>query len=42
MLTSCSIRIAIVELSRLWDFWLGLPVKPRSWEFKPPKVREEL
>ncbi|KAB2573972.1 Endoplasmic oxidoreductin-1 protein [Lasiodiplodia theobromae] len=36
------IRIAIVELSRLWDFWLGLPVKPRSWEFKPPKVREEL
>ncbi|OJD35138.1 endoplasmic oxidoreductin-1 [Diplodia corticola] len=36
------IRITIVELSRLWDFWLGLPTKPRSWEFRKPVAREEL
>ncbi|KAF4311222.1 Endoplasmic reticulum oxidoreductin 1 [Botryosphaeria dothidea] len=36
------IRITIVEFSRLWDFWLGLPVKPRSWEIRPPKPKEEL
>ncbi|KAK8225741.1 endoplasmic reticulum Oxidoreductin 1-domain-containing protein [Phyllosticta capitalensis] len=34
-------RIAIVELSRLWDFWLGLPVKPRSWELRVPR-REDV
>ena len=26
-------RIIVVELSRLWSFWLGLPVVERSWEF---------
>ena len=26
-------RIVVVELSRLWSFWLGLPVVERSWEF---------
>ncbi|KAK7563922.1 endoplasmic reticulum Oxidoreductin 1-domain-containing protein [Phyllosticta citricarpa] len=35
------IRIFIVELSRLWDFWLGLPVKPRSWELRVPR-REDV
>ncbi len=27
-------RIIVVELSRLWSFWLGLPVQERSWEFQ--------
>ena len=27
-------RIAYLETSRLWHFWLGQPVGPRSWEFK--------
>ncbi|KAF2452692.1 endoplasmic reticulum Oxidoreductin 1-domain-containing protein [Lineolata rhizophorae] len=34
-------RIAVVETSRLWDFWLGLPPRPRSWEWRVPG-REEL
>lgn len=25
-------KILVVETSRLWDYWLGLPVQPRSWE----------
>ncbi|TKA83809.1 hypothetical protein B0A55_00016 [Friedmanniomyces simplex] len=32
--------IALVELSRLWDYWLGRPMRPRSWEFKGPDFRE--
>lgn len=36
-----ALRIFIVELSRLWDWWLGLPMKERSWEFKFPS-RDEL
>ncbi|KAK0515651.1 hypothetical protein JMJ35_001685 [Cladonia borealis] len=35
-------RIIVVELSRLWSFWLGLPVVERSWEFnwRPPQKDE--
>ena len=35
-------RIIVVELSRLWSFWLGLPVVERSWEFTwhPPQKDE--
>ncbi|KAH7025551.1 endoplasmic reticulum Oxidoreductin 1-domain-containing protein [Macrophomina phaseolina] len=36
------LKISIMEFGRLWDYWLGLPVKPRSWEFRAPKPREEL
>ncbi|KAK1809705.1 endoplasmic oxidoreductin-1 [Friedmanniomyces endolithicus] len=32
--------IAFMELSRLWDYWLGKPMRPRSWEFKGPDFRE--
>ncbi|KAL8864760.1 MAG: hypothetical protein Q9174_007233, partial [Haloplaca sp. 1 TL-2023] len=30
-------QIGILEMSRLWNFWLGLPVQPReySWDFGP-------
>ncbi|KAF2085624.1 endoplasmic oxidoreductin [Saccharata proteae CBS 121410] len=34
------LKIFIVEISRLWDWWLGMPVKPRSWEFRFPTRRE--
>lgn len=34
-------RIVVVEISRVWSFWLGLPVQERSWEFKFP-ARDEL
>ncbi|EEQ84712.2 oxidoreductin [Blastomyces dermatitidis ER-3] len=34
-------KILIMELSRLWNFWLGVPVPPRSWEFRFPR-RDEL
>lgn len=33
--------IAISELRRLWAFWLGKPVPPRSWEFHRP-TRDDL
>ncbi|OCL11030.1 endoplasmic oxidoreductin [Glonium stellatum] len=35
------LKIIIVESSRLWDYWLGLPVRPRSWEIRWPR-RDEL
>jgi len=37
-------RIFIMEMNRLWNFWLGLPVPPRSWaiEFPEPLRRDEL
>ena len=28
--------IVVVEFSRLWDFWLGKPMRPRSWEISFP------
>jgi hypothetical protein len=31
-----AIKILIMEGSRLWDYWLGLPVGPRSWEIRFP------
>jgi len=33
--------IAVTELQRGWDFWLGRPVRPRMWEIRAPS-REEL
>ena len=33
--------IVIMELNRLWNFWLGLPVPERSWDIKFP-TRDEL
>ena len=33
-------RIAIMELNRLWSYWLGLPVGERSWEIRWPKHEE--
>lgn len=33
--------IVIMELNRLWAFWLGLPVPPRSWGIHFP-ARDEL
>ncbi|KAL6715971.1 endoplasmic oxidoreductin-1 [Lecanora helva] len=29
-----ALKILIFELSRLWSFWLGLPVYERSWEWR--------
>ncbi|PGH12738.1 hypothetical protein AJ79_04099 [Helicocarpus griseus UAMH5409] len=34
-------RTFVLESSRLWNYWLGLPVPPRSWEFRFPR-RDEL
>lgn len=33
--------ILLMEMSRLWNFWVGLPVPPRSWDFHFP-TRDEL
>ena len=33
--------VFLSEMDRVWSFWLGLPVQPRSWEFKTPS-RDEL
>jgi len=32
--------IVITELSRLTEYWLGVPVKPRSWEIRIPRKEE--
>lgn len=29
-------EITVLELNRLWNFWLGLPVPPRSWKIRRP------
>jgi ERO1-like protein beta len=34
-------NICTLEVDRLWNWWLGLPVQPRTWEFSFPR-REEL
>lgn len=34
------LKIVIVESSRLWDYWLGLPMRPRSWEVRWPRKDE--
>lgn len=33
--------ILLMEMNRLWNFWIGLPVPPRSWDFHFP-TRDEL
>lgn len=33
--------ILVMEINRLWNYWLGLPVPPRSWDFHLP-TRDEL
>ena len=33
--------IFVMEMNRLWNFWVGLPVPPRSWEIHFP-TRDEL
>ena len=35
-------KILIFELSRLWSFWLGLPIGERSWEFRWSTGSDEL
>lgn len=37
-------EVLILETSRLWNYWLGLPVPPRSWRIQVPKEmrRDEL
>lgn len=40
-LPSTLYHIAIMELNRLWSYWLGLPVPPRSWKIHYPS-RDEL
>lgn len=37
-----ALKILILELDRLWSFWLGLPVTPRSWEFQWRPQKDEL
>jgi len=32
--------ILVMELNRLWNFWLGLPVPDRSWDFHFPTSDE--
>ncbi|KAI9748225.1 MAG: endoplasmic oxidoreductin-1 [Lichina confinis] len=34
-------QIALEEASRAWNFWLGIPVGPRSWQIRWPS-RDEL
>lgn len=38
---SKAFKILIFETSRLWSFWLGLPIEQRSWEIRLP-TREDL
>ena len=35
-------KITVLELSRLWSFWLGLPVADRSWEIQWGPRMDEL
>ncbi|RAL03595.1 ER oxidoreductin [Aspergillus ibericus CBS 121593] len=30
-------EIAVLEVARVWNYWLGLPVPPRSWKIQLPK-----
>ncbi|PWY89295.1 endoplasmic oxidoreductin [Aspergillus heteromorphus CBS 117.55] len=30
-------EISVLEISRVWNYWLGLPVPPRSWRIQLPK-----
>jgi len=33
-------KIFIAELSRAWDWYIGLPVKPRSWSIERKRYDE--
>ncbi|RYP00944.1 hypothetical protein DL765_010887 [Monosporascus sp. GIB2] len=33
-------RIAVLELERLWQFYIGMPVTPRTWRFERPSLDE--
>ncbi|KAE8140977.1 endoplasmic reticulum Oxidoreductin 1-domain-containing protein [Aspergillus pseudotamarii] len=33
-------EITVLELNRLWSYWLGLPVPPRTWRIKRPMEPE--
>lgn len=33
-------EIFIVELSRLWEYYIGLPVSPRQWQITIPRADE--
>ncbi|KAK3329485.1 endoplasmic reticulum Oxidoreductin 1-domain-containing protein [Apodospora peruviana] len=35
-------NIAISELNRLWQFYIGLPVSPRTWRLERPSLNDEL
>ena len=41
LIRSGSFEILVIEMSRAWEFWLGLPVRPRTWEISWPD-RDEL
>ena len=30
-------HLGSLELSRLWAFWLGMPVPPRQWTLRAPQ-----
>ncbi|KAI0178778.1 endoplasmic oxidoreductin [Hypoxylon sp. FL1284] len=32
--------IAVSELNRLWEYYIGLPVTPRNWRFQRPSLDE--
>ncbi|KAF9894365.1 endoplasmic oxidoreductin-1 [Aspergillus nanangensis] len=29
-------ELGVLEINRMWSYWLGLPVPPRSWRIKTP------
>ncbi|KAE8351403.1 endoplasmic reticulum Oxidoreductin 1-domain-containing protein [Aspergillus coremiiformis] len=33
-------EISVLEFNRLWNYWLGLPVPPRSWKIQRPRQPE--
>ena len=35
-----SYDIVCSELTRLWQYYLGLPVHPRTWKFQRPNLDE--
>ncbi|BCS21271.1 ER oxidoreductin [Aspergillus puulaauensis] len=32
-------ELGVLEINRLWAYWLGLPVPPRTWRIQLPKQR---
>lgn len=33
-------QIFLLEISRLWDYYIGLPVSPRAWSVQRPNLDE--